>query len=45
MFRLPMHKTNTNAIELKVEYGKCSNTHAVFKNFTLGRVNGVDGRL
>ena len=44
-FRLPMHKANTNAIKLKVEYGKCSNTHAVLKIFKFGRVNGVDGKL
>ena len=44
-FRLPMHKTNTNTIELKVEYGKCSNTHAVLKFFKFGPVNGVDGKL
>lgn len=41
-FRLPMHKANTNAIELKVEHGKC---HAVSKIFKFGRVNGVDGKL
>lgn len=44
-FWLPMHKANTNAIELKEEYGKCSNTHAVSKFFKFGRVNGVDGKL
>ena len=40
-----MHKANTNAIKLKVEYRKCSNTHAVLKFFKFGRVNGVDGKL
>ena len=44
-FRLPLHKANTNAIKLKVEYGKCSNTHVVLKIFKFGRVNGVDGKL
>jgi len=29
-FRLPMHKANTNAIKLKVEYGKCR-----LKNFQI----------